>query len=226
VKQTYQNLEIIIVDDASTDRSGLNCVQEFNDTRIRFIQRETNGGSAAARNTGIRAATGQIIAFLDADDMLMENSVAKRVAILQRFAFVGIVCSYTYVVYGEWAVKHYKKYHECYAIKEGKLVPSPTGMIRKSLIDQYGFFDERIWFNEDREFWGRMIVTNKIPTIKLAIPTAYYRKHDSNKLSTMHNADMLDKLKTNDIIPFWKNFEYLSDASDALQLINILKTDE
>ncbi|MBC1503152.1 glycosyltransferase family 2 protein [Listeria booriae] len=65
--QTYQNLELLIIDDDSSDET-CHIIQKIADERIRLIRLKQNGGSAVARNTGIEVATGRYIAFLDSDD--------------------------------------------------------------------------------------------------------------------------------------------------------------
>lgn len=73
ISQTYQNLEILLVDDGSKDQSGKICDEyAAKDARIRVIHKE-NGGSSTARNAGIQAATGDYIGFLDADDWADET---------------------------------------------------------------------------------------------------------------------------------------------------------
>ena len=67
VNQTYKNLEIIVVNDKSTDKS-MKIVKKFNDKRIKIIDLKKNSGVAVARNTGIDAATGDYICFIDSDD--------------------------------------------------------------------------------------------------------------------------------------------------------------
>ena len=67
VRQTYQNFEIIVVNDCSTDNS-LGVVQAISDSRIKTIEHSENKGLSASRNTGIKAAAHAFIAFLDADD--------------------------------------------------------------------------------------------------------------------------------------------------------------
>lgn len=83
--QTYRNLEIILVDDGSTDRSGMICDQACErDPRILVIHRE-NGGLSSARNTGIEAATGEYLTFADSDDYLSMNFVEKTVGMCERY---------------------------------------------------------------------------------------------------------------------------------------------
>ena len=77
IKQTYHNLEIILVDDGSTDTSGKICdMYACKDDRIKVFHKQ-NGGLSDARNTGIEKATGEYIYFLDSDDMLPTGAIEK-----------------------------------------------------------------------------------------------------------------------------------------------------
>lgn len=92
--QTYRNLEIILVDDGSTDGSGSICdEQAAKDIRIRVIHK-TNGGLSSARNAGIEAATGEVIAFVDGDDWIDESMYEKMLSLLQNHQADMVVCSY------------------------------------------------------------------------------------------------------------------------------------
>jgi glycosyltransferase involved in cell wall biosynthesis len=89
--QTYRNLEIIVVDDASTDAVA-DALAALNDPRIRLLQHERNQGVAAARNTGVAAARGDWIAFHDSDDLCIHDRIersARRLAELPR-DYVGV----------------------------------------------------------------------------------------------------------------------------------------
>ena len=86
--QTYQNFEAIIIDDGSPDGS-LEICQQFKDPRIRIIQQK-NRGLAGARNTGIRQATGDYIAILDADDLWRPEKLEKHVMHLQSSPAIGL----------------------------------------------------------------------------------------------------------------------------------------
>ncbi len=82
--QTYTNLEIILVDDGSTDASGVICEQlAASDDRIRVIHKE-NGGLSDARNVGMQYASGDYIAFVDSDDYIAENMVARLYNICEQ----------------------------------------------------------------------------------------------------------------------------------------------
>lgn len=83
LKQTYTNMEIIIVDDASGDNTG-EIVKGIEDSRIKYIKHETNKGGAAARNTGIDEAKGEYVAFLDSDDVWLPEKIEKQVKLFER----------------------------------------------------------------------------------------------------------------------------------------------
>ena len=96
-RQTYKNWELILVDDCSPDNSAQvierEIAQAAEDTRIRLIRKEKNEGAASARNTGIDAAKGRYIAFLDADDIWMPDKLEKELAFMEdkqvAFAFTA-----------------------------------------------------------------------------------------------------------------------------------------
>lgn len=77
LEQTYNDFEVIIVDDASTDNTE-NVIKSFDDARIKYIRHDKNKGAAAAWNTGIRASKGEYIAFQDSDDEWAEDKLEKQ----------------------------------------------------------------------------------------------------------------------------------------------------
>ena len=80
IKQSYSNLEIIIVNDGSTDNSADICRRKANlDSRILYLEKE-NGGLSTARNYGLKFATGDFIYFLDSDDYLVINAIESLVS--------------------------------------------------------------------------------------------------------------------------------------------------
>ena len=77
LNQTYKNLEVILVDDGSTDKSGLICDEyQKNDSRIRVVHQD-NQGLAAARNTGLQYVSGEYFSFVDSDDYIDLNKIGR-----------------------------------------------------------------------------------------------------------------------------------------------------
>ena len=92
--QTYQNWELIIIDDGSKDNTA-EIIGKYvnNDKRIKFIQQK-NAGSAAARNNGIRYAQGRYIALLDADDLWLPEFLDKQIECMEKHSAICVSCSY------------------------------------------------------------------------------------------------------------------------------------
>lgn len=84
LRQTYTCFEIIVVDDASTD-STKDVVATFHDKRIRYVKLSSNSGGSIARNTGIDQASGNLIAFLDDDDLWKESKLEEQLPLLNKY---------------------------------------------------------------------------------------------------------------------------------------------
>ena len=92
LRQTYVNFELIVVDDGSTDETA-KIVKGFPDPRIRFVQRPRNGGVAAAKNTGLEIAGGELVATLDSDDLWKPEKLELQVKFLDKHLELGGVFS-------------------------------------------------------------------------------------------------------------------------------------
>lgn len=134
LNQTYQDFEIIVVDDGSTD-STEDVVKGFNDGRIRYIRHDENKGAAAARNTGIKAALGKYIAFQDSDDEWWPEKLEKQVRVLENAPTqVGVVCT------DMWRIRRGKRR---YWRSRTMGTAIATAAIRRECFDKVGGFDER-----------------------------------------------------------------------------------
>ncbi len=98
-RQTFTDWELILVEDCSKDNSAdvLHALENrLQDSRIRVIYKEHNEGAAKARNTGVEAATGRYLAFLDADDIWKENKLADELAFMQKKQVAFVFTAYEF----------------------------------------------------------------------------------------------------------------------------------
>ncbi len=185
LKQSYQNFEIIVVNDGSTDNTEA-IVKGFIDFRIRYICHSDNRGISAARNTGIRASRGEYIALLDADDEFLPEKLDMQVKLLQSEpSDVGVVCAWSFNMDkdGNYISKRYLPRKEGY-IFEGLLSTNymsvPALLIRRECFEKVGLFDSSLDGQEDWDMWIRIAKYYKFSLIK--IPLAKRRIHP-NRIS-------------------------------------------
>ncbi|MBW4618435.1 MAG: glycosyltransferase [Cyanosarcina radialis HA8281-LM2] len=136
--QSYRNIEIIVVDDGSTDRTE-DAVRAIGDPRIVYARHSTNQGGAAARNTGIETAKGEYIAFLDSDDAWMPNKIEVQLDLIQRQPHPERVVCYTQVFYSNSGIspETYQAFDERFFLpKRGK---EETESVSDFLFCQRGY---------------------------------------------------------------------------------------
>lgn len=99
ITQTYENWELLLIDDCSTDSSS-KIISEYmvNDSRIKYIKLDKNSGAAVTRNTGLSLAEGRYIAFLDSDDIWMPTKLERQIDLLQKNEVGFCFTSYRYVM--------------------------------------------------------------------------------------------------------------------------------
>jgi glycosyltransferase involved in cell wall biosynthesis len=186
--QRYEPLEVIVVNDGSTDGTGV--VAACFGGRVRYFL-QPNRGPAAARNRGLREARGEVIAFNDADDVWATDKLRLQLDRLRRRPQVEVVLG-----------------RKCYTRPEktsdGRTVFVPffeqetalnlnAGLFRRSAFERVGHFDEGLryaedwdWFMRARELGAPLLFHDEV--------VLYYRRHENN-LTNQLEADKADKLK-------------------------------
>lgn len=176
--QTYPNIEIVIVDDASVDAFTKQKLANFKRERVQVIQLTQNVGLPEARNTAIRAATGEFILPLDADDKIADTFVEKAVKLMEQNPNCGIVRCFTQT-FGDEHWKAELPYDFEKMIATNLLVA--TSMFRRVDWEKVGGYKTNMKYGfEDYDFWlsiielGREVVT--IPELLF-----FYRKLNGSK---------------------------------------------
>jgi len=194
LSQTYQNFEIIVVDDASTDNTS-EIVAAFNDERITLLRHDTNKGGSAARNTGILASKCDYIAFLDDDDEWFPEKLAKQMHILLASP-PEVGCVYT--GYVDVSSSSGETIGEYLPTKRGDLskdlsaancVGSASSvLLKRECFKNIGLFDESLPCSQDYDLWIR--ISNEF--LFECVPEALFKYHiHENKIST--NLDALTR---------------------------------
>ena len=206
--QSYRDIEIIIVDDGSTDNTPLICkkMSEIDD-RISVITLSKNHGLPFARDYGIKVSKCELITFVDADDLLPELSIEKRVNLIDEYDMVlG-----DYRVFGienMSSVGLTEKTTSSKEILEHLFLDYKYGfqgyrwnkLFRKSILNLYDYSYDDILYNEDRLFVCKYLVHSK--TVKIIPDVVYhYRKHgDSMTRETDFNYAVLTGLNAFDVM--------------------------
>jgi len=151
LNQTMEDLELIIIDDASTDNT-LEAIHAIKDSRIKIITLKKNIGNYAARNIGLSMARGKYICMLDADDISMKNRLQVQYEFLERHKSVGCIgCNYNII--SEEGNLLFNMRRECnfseFKIKllEDNYMLQSTIAVRNSLLKKYN-----ISYNEDFKY--------------------------------------------------------------------------
>jgi hypothetical protein len=185
-KQTYTNIEIIIVNDGSTDPDSIRIINSINEPGIKVIN-QTNQGLAAARNTGIDVSTGEIILPIDADDYLGDQYVEKAVNLLIKDNEIGLVsCRGKYfgtrnnVVENEYVSAHsmllYNSLFHCAIFRKSDFIY--IGKYNVNMTKGY----------EDWEMYVRMInYKNKV--IQLPDIFFFYRQRNGSMLDELTKSE-------------------------------------
>lgn len=178
LNQTYKNIEVIVVDDGSTDDTWKLLVPYANE--IRYVYKK-NAGACSARNLGIRLATGEYIAFLDCDDLYLPQKIEKSMDFLENNPDFGFIHTFAYLIDEKDTILptsfDYRCLHTGWIAKrlihEVNFICNSTQVVRRACFEKVGFFNEKIFIPADWDMWIRLAEQYKVGFIRL--PLTYYR---------------------------------------------------
>jgi glycosyltransferase involved in cell wall biosynthesis len=182
LNQSVSDFEIILVDDGSTDNTQ--AVLAPFQPHIRYIYQD-NRGLAAARNTGIRAAAGEYIAFLDSDDWWLPTKLERQVALLDRRDELGLVyCDFCWQYDETGTVVRSPQrgwFRSGFVFADllvQNFIQTPTPIVRSQVFNAVGLFDESLPAREDWDMWLRIAARFEIAFVDEVL--AIYRFHSRN----------------------------------------------
>ena len=224
LKQTYNNLEIILVDDGSTDGSSL-IIDKYanNDERIKVFHKK-NDGVSNARNFGMTKSNGNFISFIDADDSIECNYFEVLIAYQKKYNSDIVRCGYQFCDKVKQVTTKIKNYNDYYSndnyifddmIKNYSFNPVWGELIKRKLLNNIKF-DETLSMAEDFEFNINIIKNAKVVTLIPEVLYNYY--YNINGMNYNKNKDKILK-KIFDINKIYSNL--LNDSFFNISLIQI-----
>jgi glycosyltransferase involved in cell wall biosynthesis len=197
--QTWKEIEVIVVDDGSTDQT-IEILKAYGD-KVRVI-RQQNGGPSAARNTGIKAAKGEIISFLDSDDAWLPLKTERQVKLLQRTESSGVVCCVcnARMLFSSGAITSFQAARLHPEQTEGIwsnpaqilidrfLFFNQVAAVRREALDHSGYFREDLRIMEDYDMALRLSLAG--PWAFIADPMVIWHEDAGSGLS--RNLDQLE----------------------------------
>lgn len=214
LQQTYQNFEIIIVDDASTDDTeGVVKKLMASDSRIRYYRQETNKRAPAARNRGLHQAKGDYIQFLDSDDLLLSEKFKVSMAVFEKQLDLDAVITQSQFFgdqKGIWgALPNPKAQNLILAYVRGDFSWSISGPLwRKAFLQEIGGFKEDLWASQESELHLRALCFS----LKLYfIKEAYVKVRIDHKIPAMRKVFSNDQQRKSSFKALSYNYKLLQD---------------
>lgn len=222
INQTYKNLQIIVVDDCSTD-STYDLIKSVKDERIKVYKTPFNGHMSFACNEALKHAKGDYIAHLDADDLWVPEKIEKQVAFLEEHPEYGACFTHIKVnsdsaaredgradyfekVFAFENMPHSKMYRFFY----DNLNPlcHSSVLMRKSAVEKVGSYDASTLYLQDFDYWMRLITF--FPIYIICEPLTIYTVHSENN-SNMGEADY-EAHDTESVRIFYKSLNLCPDS--------------
>jgi glycosyltransferase involved in cell wall biosynthesis len=219
LRQSWAGLEIIVVDDGSTDNTEQR-LQPYR-SAIRYVK-QPHAGVSAARNTGIRLATGEWIAFLDSDDCWLPHKLNAQMRYLEQHPACRI-CQTEEIWLRRGKRINPRKYHKkpsgyCFPLLLERCLVSPSAVVvHRDLFGEVGLFDEGLPACEDYDLWLRIGCRDLIGLLEE--PLIIKRGGYADQLSA--SVEALDKYRIRALVKLLRSA--ILDPVQRQQVLNVLR---
>lgn len=217
-QQTLRDFEVLIFDDASTDRS-YGILMAFDDPRFHVERSRENQGYAVYLNRGILHARGKYIARMDADDLCHPERLEKQVQFLEKNSEIGI-CGTGFEVFGNVERKVFRKPLTDFEIRWTLLLDNPfqhpTVMMRRSVLEENDLrYREDLMPTEDYELWSRLLQHTKGANLPDAL--LLYRFHEKQETSArrVRQLELHKKIASENVARFFEIQKDLAQGSSS-----------
>ncbi len=186
--QTFQNYEVLVVDDCSGDDSET-VVKDFGDRRIRYLKHQTNKGGSAARNTGVREATGEYVAFLDSDDEWLPNKLEKQLALFSNIdesycaVYTGFICVAADGVAGQKILRIHNGDVFNDLLVCNFMSTLSTLIVKREVLEKISGLDERLKSCQDWDLYLRISKVCKVACCEEYLVRYHIDKKDKARIS-------------------------------------------
>lgn len=185
LKQTFRDLEVIVVDDCSQDDTE-SIIRGYADDRVRYFYHDSGRLVAVNRNYGMSQATGEYLAFCDDDDIWLPDRLEKQLPEFEKDDHLELVCSNAVIFNEKGDIRPFhpaglaaRDFTFNSLLRDNKIITSSV-TVRKSVIDEVGMMDTSpaLVTGQDYELWLR--IARKYPVKYLDLPLVKYRVHSGN----------------------------------------------
>jgi len=201
LSQTFQNYELIVISDGSTDNTD-QIILNFHDSRIIYLKHETSKGASAARNTGIHKSKGKYIAFLDDDDEWVSNKLSMQIPVIRNSdPKVGLVYTWSkYFNNNNEIIQYHKPVLKgnvfLHMLEKQAIGSCPSIIIKRCIIDDIGLFDISLPRGNDGDYWRRISYKFEVDFVPRFLVNVYVGHTDRISINSKKN--LINSLPANE----------------------------
>jgi len=231
LNQTYGDFEFIIIDDCSTDES-YKIIKEFasSDNRIRIIRNNENIKIVKSLNIGLKAAKGEFVARIDADDIWFEDKLEIQLGVFEKNKDLFLLGTTKIQIDGNGKIlksneRHIYSYEEIQKnILKYNLFCHSSVMYKRDLVNRVGYYNEKYKNSEDYDYWIRIIKNHKSMILQQAL--VYYRLTEGmvSFVKRKQQYIFVIKAKWNGFKLFGFRFSYLKYILNDIYIISVPKS--